>query len=208
MFLFLTTFIGMAEARGGGRGGGGGGRGGGGFSRGGAASGGGFSSRSASQRPAPSMNRQAGTAQRPAQAGGTRETASQRPAQGQRQENAGDRQGNRQDNAGDRQGSRDDNREDWQQHQNENREDWQDFAEDEWDDHYHHGYNNTGAAFVTGVAVGAAVASPTYVTTLPCNGTMVGINGINYYQCGNTWYSRGYQGGTVVYIVNSPPPGF
>jgi hypothetical protein len=137
------------------------------------------------------------------------EAASQRPAQGQRQDNAGDRQGNRQDNAGDRQGDRDEAREDWQQHQNENREDWQDFAEDEWDDHYYHGYNNTGAAFVTGVAVGAAVASPTYVTTLPCTSTTVISSGsTTYYQCGTTWYSRGYQSGTVVYIVSDAPTGY
>jgi hypothetical protein len=114
--------------------------------------------------------------------------------------------------AGERQGYwqdyRTEAREDWQQHQNQNREDWQAFAEDEWANHSCHGYNNTGAAFVAGLAVGAAAASSTYVTTLPCDGTMVGINGVNYYQCGNTWYRRGYQDGTVVYIVGSPPPGF
>jgi hypothetical protein len=33
-------------------------------------------------------------------------------------------------------------------------------------------------------------------------------NGVTYYQCGSTWYQRGYQSGTVVYIVGAPPPGF
>jgi hypothetical protein len=60
-----------------------------------------------------------------------------------------------------------------------------------------------------GVTAGAVAASqPTYVTTLPCAGTTVIVNGASYYQCGTTWYSRGYQSGTVVYIVGGPPPGY
>ena len=156
------------------------------------------------------MNRKAGAAQRPAKSAGTRENASQRQGQGQRQDNAGERQGQRQDNSVDRQGNRDENREDWQDHANDAREDRQDFVEDEWDDHrYGYGYNNTGAAFATGVAVGAAVASPTYVTTLPCTSTTIISSGsTTYYQCGTTWYSRGYQGGTVVYVVSGAPSGY
>jgi hypothetical protein len=34
------------------------------------------------------------------------------------------------------------------------------------------------------------------------------VNGATYYQCGTTWYSRGYQSGTVVYVSGGPPPGF
>ena len=48
----------------------------------------------------------------------------------------------------------------------------------------------------------------TTVTTLPCTGNVVIVNGASYYQCGTTWYNRGYQGGTVVYMVSGPPPGF
>jgi hypothetical protein len=57
--------------------------------------------------------------------------------------------------------------------------------------------------------VGATVASPTYVTTLPCTSTTIIASGsTTYYQCGTTWYSRGYQGGTVVYIVGGAPSGY
>jgi hypothetical protein len=171
------------------------------------------------QRSPQSVNRDAGFSQRSNQQGNRQDGALER--QGQRQDGAGNQRGDRTDNASERQGqrqeasgwtigdgedARNEAREDRQQHQNENREDWQDFAEDEWDDHHYHGYN-TGAAFVAGAAVGAAAASPTYVSTLPCDGTMVGINGVNYYQCGSTWYRRGNQGGSVVYIVDSAPPG-
>jgi hypothetical protein len=186
MFLCMTTLAGMAEARGGGRGGG--------FSRSSAASGGSFSSRSAAQ---PS-SRQAGTAQRSTQ-------------QGSRQESASQRQEQRQDTAGERQGNRDEAREDRQQHRDQNREDWQDFAEDEyhgdWDDHWHG--DDTAAAFAVGAAVGMTAASQSsYVTTLPCSGATVIVNGAPYYQCGSTWYSSGYMSGTVVYTVSGPPPGY
>lgn len=86
-------------------------------------------------------------------------------------------------------------------------EDRQDFYEDEWDDHWHgHYHYGGGAAFVTGVAVGASTVS--VLTTLPCNAMAVTVNGVTYYQCGSTWYSRGYESNTVVYIVSNPPPGY
>jgi uncharacterized membrane protein len=96
-------------------------------------------------------------------------------------------------------------------------EDRQDFIEDEhhdWDDHYYH-HDDVAVGFVVGatvgVATGVAVASTTSVTTitaLPCAGTAMIVNGVAYYQCGTTWYNRGYQGDTVVYIISSPPPGY
>jgi hypothetical protein len=46
------------------------------------------------------------------------------------------------------------------------------------------------------------------VTTLPCSGAAVIVDGIHYYKCGTTWYSRGNQGGTVVYIVSGAPSGY
>jgi hypothetical protein len=31
---------------------------------------------------------------------------------------------------------------------------------------------------------------------------------VSYYNCGGTWYNRGYQGGNVTYIVVNAPPGY
>jgi hypothetical protein len=59
---------------------------------------------------------------------------------------------------------------------------------------------------VTGVAVGAA-ASSNYVSSVPCKTTVV-VNGSTYYHCSSNWYSRGYEGDDVVYIIVSPPPGY
>ena len=89
---------------------------------------------------------------------------------------------------------------------NEAREDRQDFIDDQWDDHNHHDYYYGGAAFATGVAVGAA-ASRNYVYSVPCNTTVI-VGGTTYYHCSSTWYSRGYEGGSVVYIVTSAPGGY
>jgi hypothetical protein len=100
-------------------------------------------------------------------------------------------------------------------------DDRQDFYEDEyhgghWDNDWYDG-DDEAAAFVVGAAVGvaagaaAASSHTTYVntvTTLPCSSTMVTVNGTSYYQCGTTWYSRGYQGNSVVYIVTIPPAGY
>jgi hypothetical protein len=139
--------------------------------------------------------------------------AGQRPAQ--RPEGAGDRQGQRQEAAGDRQqdhqDQRDQAREDWQSHADQAREDRQDWAEDEyWDDHWHGHYDDDFAAgVVVGATVGTAAAvaaQPTYVTVLPCTPTMVSVNDVTYYQCGTSWYSRGYVGGSVTYIVVDQPP--
>ena len=88
----------------------------------------------------------------------------------------------------------------------------QDWAEDQdWDNHWHHD-NDEGEAFVAGALVGATVgvaataaARPTYVTTLPCTSTVVVTNGTSYYNCSGTWYSRGYSGGSVVYVVTEAP---
>lgn len=92
----------------------------------------------------------------------------------------------------DRQEHRDEIREDRQEHLKDAREDRQDFIDDErddyYDDHYHYG----------GVA---------YVTYAPCSTTVV-VGGSTYYHCSSTWYSRGYQGGEVVYIVTSAPAGY
>jgi hypothetical protein len=56
------------------------------------------------------------------------------------------------------------------------------------------------------VAVGAA-ASRNYVTYVPCGNTVF-VNGVTYYNCDSTWYSRGSEGGSVVYIITSAPAGY
>jgi len=61
---------------------------------------------------------------------------------------------------------------------------------------------------VGAAAVAATRPATTYVTVLPCTATVVIVNGVSYYQCGASWYSRGYVGGSVTYIVASPPPGY
>jgi len=43
------------------------------------------------------------------------------------------------------------------------------------------------------------------VTVLPCTSSVVIVNGTSYYNCSGTWYSRGYSGGSVVYIVSEAP---
>ena len=52
------------------------------------------------------------------------------------------------------------------------------------------------------------VTNVTYVTTLPCSGNEIILNGVGYYQCGTTWYSRAYQSGNVVYMACPPPAGY
>jgi hypothetical protein len=45
------------------------------------------------------------------------------------------------------------------------------------------------------------------VTSVPCRTTVI-VNNVTYYNCNSTWYSRGYEGGEVVYIVTSAPAGY
>lgn len=136
-------------------------------------------------------------------AGGGFSSRQAKPRQETRREQPRD-SGNRDDAREDRQEHHDDAREDRQDYRDDAREDRQDFVDDEWDDHH------DGAAFVAGAVVGAAVgaaASSNYVTHLPCN-TTVFVSSVTYYHCGSTWYSRGNQGGEVVYIITSAPAGY
>jgi hypothetical protein len=57
------------------------------------------------------------------------------------------------------------------------------------------------------MAIGAAAASNNYVYSVPCNTTVI-VGDVTYYNCGSTWYSRGYEGGEVVYIITSAPAGY
>ena len=44
--------------------------------------------------------------------------------------------------------------------------------------------------------------------SLSCRTTVVIVNGISYYGCGGSYYERVYQGGSVVYVIVAPPPGY
>jgi hypothetical protein len=56
-------------------------------------------------------------------------------------------------------------------------------------------------------AVGAALTVATF-RALTCPPATVYVGSITYYHCGPTWYTRGYQGGSVVYIVATTPAGY
>jgi hypothetical protein len=84
---------------------------------------------------------------------------------------------------------------------------------DDWDDHGccwdddNWGYALAGAAVgaTVGYMAGAAAATPTYVTVLPCTPTVVVVGGASYYQCGATWYNRTYVSGNVSYLIVDAP---
>ena len=79
-----------------------------------------------------------------------------------------------------------------QERRDEAREDRQDFIDDERDEYYDNHYHYGGVA---------------YVIYVPCSTTVV-IDDTTYYHCDLTWYTRGYKGGDVVYIVTSAPAGY
>jgi hypothetical protein len=196
--ITLVYLISDADARGRG------GRGGGGFSRGGMASHGSFGGRGnfAGRGNAAGRGNFAGSGN----AGGSRlenrapgydeRTAANKPK---------DRQESRQDfknqDREDRQDHRDATREDRQANQEERRDD----IDDHWDDHNRWDDND---GFVAGVVVGGAIANSRYYYSLPCSASAIYVNSINYYHCGSTWYSRGYAGSRVTYVVSSAPAGY
>jgi hypothetical protein len=167
------------------------GRGGvGGYSRAGVASGGSFSAR-AGERSSQQAGRQT-----------------------ERQTDQGDLQD-------DRQQWKDDNREDKQDSSEDRQEERQDFVEDNddhWDNHRDDWDDDDGeflagaivGATVVGVAAAASTPAPTtvYVTTLPCDATAVAVDGVSYYKCGDSWYTRGYAGSQITYLSVPPPAGF
>jgi hypothetical protein len=71
----------------------------------------------------------------------------------------------------------------------------------------------------TAVAAGAVAADPAGVVSraagpraygnawaaLPCNASSMSVNGITYYQCGSTWFTRSYVDGNVAYVVTNSP---
>jgi cysteinyl-tRNA synthetase len=42
---------------------------------------------------------------------------------------------------------------------------------------------------------------------LPCTTSPLHVNEVAFYQCGTTWFTRAYIGGSVSYVVTGPPPG-
>ncbi len=40
---------------------------------------------------------------------------------------------------------------------------------------------------------------------LSCASSAIVVDGVTYYHCGPTWYSRAYTGGNVTYVVVNPP---
>jgi len=142
--------------------------------------------------------------------------------------NRGNRQENRTTNTGDRQTNRNETRDDRYDHRNETRDDRydnrddvrddrQDFADDVRDDrydYYGHGRyyyddNDWAKIFAAGaiVAVGTAVAVSAFQST-SCPSSYAIYSNTTYYQCGDTWYTKGYQSGEVVYIATTPPAGY
>ena len=66
----------------------------------------------------------------------------------------------------------------------------------------------TGAAYATGVAVGAtttAVAVGSYYSTLPAGCSPYVYGAYRYYSCSGAWYQQTYQGSSIVYVVVSDP---
>ncbi len=68
---------------------------------------------------------------------------------------------------------------------------------------YHHGNHYNGgavlAAGIAGLAIGAMVAS------IPPSCTTIFRNGIEYRQCGDTYYQQSFNGPDVVYVVVAAP---
>jgi hypothetical protein len=54
--------------------------------------------------------------------------------------------------------------------------------------------------------VGASISAASF-RSLQCASSSVVVNGVTYYNCGSSWYQRGYGGGSVTYIVVNAPAG-
>ena len=48
----------------------------------------------------------------------------------------------------------------------------------------------------------------TYYAELPCSSSQTYVDGVMYFACGTTYYVESYSGGTVVYVLSPPPPGY
>jgi hypothetical protein len=70
---------------------------------------------------------------------------------------------------------------------------------------HHNRHNNVGVAIAAGAVTGIVVGSIVAASALPPSCVTTNINGINYRQCGNSWYQPQYSGTQVNYIVVNPP---
>ncbi len=126
--------------------------------------------------------------------------------QGSNQE---DRQNFAQNQQQDRQDQQNSNMQDRQNYGQQQQQNRQNYASD-YDD-YHGGYYGGGYAatpYAAGVVTGAAIGSvlnATQFSGMSSSCGAMGINGVMYYQCGNTWYQQADQGGQSTYIVVNPP---
>lgn len=70
------------------------------------------------------------------------------------------------------------------------------------------GYYGTGAAYATGVAVGATTSAAvvgSYYATLPAGCAPYYYGAYRYYSCGSSWYQQQVKGSSTVYVVVSDP---
>ncbi len=105
---------------------------------------------------------------------------------------------------GDREGQREEAREDRQDYRDSAREDRQDYADDVRGEYQEHEewYEDRWKR-----AVGASLTVSAF-RSLQCASSTVVVNGVTYYNCGSSWYQRGYSGGNVTYVVVGPPAGY
>ena len=47
-----------------------------------------------------------------------------------------------------------------------------------------------------------------FYAELPCSSSETNVDGVTYYACGTTYYVQSYSGGSVVYVLSPPPPGY
>ena len=103
------------------------------------------------------------------------------------------------------------------------REDWQEHGEDVWDEggegwvfwgpgevvEWDEGFNWGG--FFAGAALGTILTAAAFDDmheNTACAMSQVVVAGVTYIRCGDNWYNRVMQGGTVNYVVVAAPPGF
>jgi hypothetical protein len=144
--------------------------------------------------------------------------------------NQATRQSSAQEAQGSRQSSQSANREDWQAQGTQKQEDRQDYgtqkqedrqdygknAREDWQEYgegYHGGYRGEyysgSSAYPTGgvaagMVIGATMTAAAFNAQKSSCSSLV-VNGMTYQRCGSTWYQPSYQGGSVTYIVVSPP---
>jgi len=96
--------------------------------------------------------------------------------------------------AGRDQGDRQERREERQDRRDEIRDEAGNQPDDNYDDDHEHYYYYGHSANV--------------YTSLPCAGEAVVVDGVTYWQCGSTWYTRTFSGGDVTYVATRAPAGY